>query len=161
MANCAIDVTDPGWYRFLRDQQDLSEVNFWSPGGRIYRLDQNTPILFKLRGSRPHFIAGVGWFRQSTQLPLLTTWEYFSISNGAPSCEKFREIVNGIRRDDNPNPRIGCMILLHPIFFKEEDWIRLEGWEMRGGARINFDSEDGGMGHTSGHRSPSGFPLGT
>ncbi len=44
-----VGVTDGRWYRFLAARPDLSEINFWRPGGRhAFRvLQPGEPFFFK------------------------------------------------------------------------------------------------------------------
>ena len=44
-----VGVTDGGWYRFLAARPELTEVNFWRPGGkRAFRaLQPGEPFFFK------------------------------------------------------------------------------------------------------------------
>src|SRR5262249_877792 len=45
-----IAITDEGWYRFLADRADVTELNFWTPSARrTFRAPQFSPFLFKLR----------------------------------------------------------------------------------------------------------------
>jgi putative restriction endonuclease len=55
-----VGVTDGDWFRFLVARPNVTEVNFWQPGGtRAFRtLDVGQPFLFKLH-SPQNFIVGV------------------------------------------------------------------------------------------------------
>jgi putative restriction endonuclease len=58
-----IGVTDGGWYRFLAARPELTEVNFWRPGGRhaFRALQPGEPFFFKTH--YPHNrIVGGGFF---------------------------------------------------------------------------------------------------
>ena len=48
--NGFIAPTDHGWYQFLRARPDITEVNFWRPGGTTFRaLAPGAPFFFKLK----------------------------------------------------------------------------------------------------------------
>jgi putative restriction endonuclease len=120
-------VTDNEWFRFLRSQPELDEVNFWQPGGnREFRtLQPGEPLLFKLH-SPENFVVGGGFFVHPSLLPSSLAWEAFGPKNGAPSLEEMRHRVEKYRRVA-PDPRedytVGCIILQSPFFFDEPEWI--------------------------------------
>lgn len=122
-----VGVTDDEWYRFLRDRPDLDEVNFWQPGGGrgFSALTLGQPFLFKLH-SPLNFIAGGGFFRHYSRLPVSTVWEVFGEKNGAPSYREMRRLIEKHRklepggRDDY---QVGCIILGDPFFLRRDDWI--------------------------------------
>ncbi len=120
-------VTDNEWFRFLRSQAELDEVNFWQPGGnREFRtLQPGEPLLFKLH-SPENFVVGGGFFAHASLLPSSLAWEAFGPKNGAPSLEEMRHRVEKYRRVA-PDPRedytVGCIILQSPFFFDEPEWI--------------------------------------
>jgi putative restriction endonuclease len=122
-----VAVTDNQWFRFLRGQPDIDEVNFWQPGGnREFRMLQpGEPLLFKLH-SPENFITGGGFFAHSSILPCSLAWEAFGIKNGVVSLEEMRRRVEKYRRAP-ANPRddysIGCIILQSPFFFPDSHWI--------------------------------------
>jgi len=85
--NAYVAATDPDWFHFLRDQQDVDEVNFWYPkpwGGRFEVLSDGQPLLFKLKSPHNH-IAGGGFFKHYSELPLSIAWKSFGFKNGAPT----------------------------------------------------------------------------
>lgn len=126
--NAYVAVTNPDWFRFLAKQDDVDEVNFWYPnpwGGKFGVLSDGQPLLFKL--SRPHnHIAGGGFFKHYTNIPLSRAWETFGEKNGASTYVEFRQRIFGLRREkDEPwkDPDIGCVLLVEPFFWPEELWI--------------------------------------
>jgi len=123
--NLYLGVTDHSWYQFLRKQQP-DEINFWQPGGRArFRvLEQGAPFLFKLKAPY-HAIGGVGWFAFNSILPLSEAWRHFGVKNGVPSYSDLQRKITGYRNDQQPNPPIGCIILVDPVFFRDEDWIEV------------------------------------
>lgn len=122
-----VAVTDNQWFRFLRSQPSIDEVNFWQPGGnREFRtLQSGEPFLFKLH-SPENFIVGGGFFRHASILPCSLAWEAFGVKNGAESLEEMRRRVEKYRRTP-ASPRddysVGCIILQDPFFFPDEDWV--------------------------------------
>jgi len=122
-----VGVTDNEWFRFLRSQPEIDEVNFWQPSGnrQFRRLDMGEPFLFKLH-SPENYIVGGGFFAHSSILPSSVAWEAFGYKNGASSFNKMRERIEKYRRipaDPHNDYNIGCIILESPFFFPENEWI--------------------------------------
>jgi putative restriction endonuclease len=122
-----VAVTDNDWFRFLRSQPELDEVNFWQPSGdrEFKALQPGEPFLFKLH-SPENFVVGGGFFAHSSLLPCSLAWEAFGPKNGTPSLEEMRRRIEKYRRT-GPDPRndytVGCIILQSPFFFDESEWI--------------------------------------
>lgn len=120
-----VGVTDGSWFNFLRQMQNLPEVNFWSPSGRMFRsLQTGELFLFKLHAPR-NYIVGGGIFVHSTILPCSLAWETFGEANGAKSEQDMRKIIIQYRNadpDDRGDFSIGCRILTQPFFLDESDW---------------------------------------
>ena len=86
-----VAVTDGDWFDQLRQQPDLSEVNFWSPSDSTFRaLQPGELFLFKLH-SPNNFIVGGGVFAHASSMPCSLAWEAFKEANGARS---FAEVVS-------------------------------------------------------------------
>lgn len=122
-----VAVTDNDWFRFLRSREPLDEVNFWQPGGsrQFKTLSPGEPFLFKLHYPE-HFIAGGGFFAHASLLSSRIAWEAFDKKNGAGSLEEMRRRIEKYRRvpaDRHQDYTVGCIILLDPFFFDENDWI--------------------------------------
>jgi len=124
-----VAITDKGWYEQLLAHPELVEVNFWTPSARrAFRESEGAPFLFKLKA--PHnAICGFGFFSRYTQLPDWLAWDCFGIGNGCTSLGEFRNRLRKLRRSsgykgDTSEPRIGCILILAPVFFPEEQWIR-------------------------------------
>lgn len=135
--NAFVAATDPDWFAFLADRnarEPVDEVNFWYPkpwGGRFGVLSDGQPLLFKLK--RPHdAIAGGGFFKHYTELPLSLAWGTFGWKNGAAThSDVWRRITRLRRETPKPwdDPTIGCVLLVEPFFWPEELWIRdVPGW---------------------------------
>ncbi len=124
--NLVIAVTDGDWFDMLRQQPNLSEVNFWAPSAANFRaLQPGEMFLFKLHAPR-NFIVGGGIFAYANALPCSLAWEAFREANGARSAQEMRTRIARYRKAD-PGDRsdfeIGCRILTQPFFFEERDWI--------------------------------------
>jgi len=124
--NLVIAVTDGDWFDMLRQQPNLTEVNFWAPSAAHFRaLQPGELFLFKLHAPR-NFIVGGGIFAYANALPCSLAWEAFGEANGARSAQEMRARIARYRRAD-PGDRsdfeIGCRILTQPFFFAEADWI--------------------------------------
>lgn len=124
--NLVVAVTDNDWFEMLRQQPNLSEVNFWAPSAVNFRaLQPGEMFLFKLHAPR-NVIVGGGIFAHATAMPCSLAWEAFGEANGAISAQEMRARISRYRRTD-PNDqsdfKIGCRILTQPFFFAESDWI--------------------------------------
>lgn len=121
-----VGVTDNDWYRFLSQLPNVDEVNFWQPGGshKFGALGPGELFLFKLH-SPENFIAGGGFFTHSSLLPVSLAWEAFGEKNGAATFEEMRSKIIRYRTATDPHEdfKIGCIILQHPFFLAEGDWI--------------------------------------
>ena len=131
--NAYVAVTDNDWFQFLAEREP-DEVNFWYPkpwGGEFKVLGDGQPLLFKLKSPHNH-IAGGGFFKHYTELPLSIAWDTFGEKNGAPShVAVWRRITNLRRERPRPgeDPTIGCVLLVEPFFWPEELWIEdPPGW---------------------------------
>lgn len=123
-----VGVTDNDWFRYLARLRP-DEVNFWRPGGGAFQaIPIGAPFLFKLH-SPLDFIAGGGFYVRTDRLPLTLAWETFGEKNGAASMIELRKLIQAKRRDAEPNPEIGCIILNEPFFWSVDSWIPVpENW---------------------------------
>jgi putative restriction endonuclease len=120
-----IAVTDNQWFRFLRSQTAVDEVNFWQPSGaRAFRaLNPGELLLFKLH-SPEDFIVGGGFFVHFTVLPYTIAWDAFGPKNGAATLAEMKRRLEKYRRSPiDINAQIGCILLRQPFFLDEFDWI--------------------------------------
>lgn len=122
-----VGVTDNDWFRFLRNQPGVDEVNFWQPsGGPEFRaLQPGQPFLFKLHHPE-NFIVGGGFFRHFSRFPARMAWEAFGVKNGATDFTQMWRRIAKYRRtilDARTDPDIGCIILIDPFFFEDSEWI--------------------------------------
>jgi len=124
--NLVVANTDSNWFEMLRQQPNLTEVNFWSPSATSFKaLQPGELFLFKLKA--PHnMIVGGGIFAHANAMPCSLAWQAFGEANGAKSAQEMRTLIARNRHAD-PSDRsdfeIGCRVLTQPFFFKEADWI--------------------------------------
>ena len=81
-----IGVTDGGWYRFLAARPELTEVNFWRPGGRhaFRALQPGDAFFFKTH--YPHnMIVGGGFFSGFVPMRVSEAWELLGPGTGRPA----------------------------------------------------------------------------
>jgi putative restriction endonuclease len=91
------------------------------------------PFLFKLH-SPLNFIVGGGFFLRQSFLPLSLAWEIFGTKNGCASLSDFQRTILAYRARsgrDEQDPTIGCLVLIEPFFFAEQDWIPVDVAEYR------------------------------
>ena len=144
-----IAITDDGWYRFLADRPQLTELNFWTPSAhRAFRAPQFSPFLFKLRA--PHnAICGFAYFAQFSRLPDWLAWDSFGQGNGCVSFAEMRSRIASIRTRIRYDQRtgsdeIGCIQLVSPTFFPVDDWIpQPRDWQPRTQSAVRYDLEVG------------------
>ena len=124
-----VGVTDYQWYEALSWRTDLTEVNFWSPGGKSFKvLSPGELFLFKLKADHGHVVVGGGIFGHDTRLPLSLAWDAFGRSNGADSMT---EMINRIRKYQSADARtksdpvIGCRLVQSPFFLSKAEWFRV------------------------------------
>jgi len=120
-----IAVTDNEWFRHLRSQPGIDEVNFWQPGGgRAFRaLEPGELLLFKLH-SPLNFIVGGGFFVDFVFFPWTYVWQAFGLKNGASTQAEMKKRIEKYRRKPiGPTDLIGCILLRNPFFFDESLWI--------------------------------------
>lgn len=132
-----VAVTDEGWYEFLRSRPDLTEINFWRPSARrSFSAPEFSPFLFKLRA--PHYaVCGFAYFARYSALPIWLAWETFGPGNGCASRDEMEARLATIRERIRYEggalaEYIGCTLLVQPVFFPREAWIRQpEDWKVR------------------------------
>jgi putative restriction endonuclease len=142
-----IAITDEGWYEFLSARDPVHEVNFWSPSPRrAVRAQPFSPFFFKLR-SPSNAICGFAYYAKWSALPDWLAWECFQERNGCASLQEMRKRLAEIRQRIRFEPRdslgeIGCTLLVHPTFFRREDWIRQPSdWPIRTQNSKKYDLE--------------------
>jgi HNH endonuclease len=113
--------TDAGWWRFLSARPELSEVNFWRPGGRTFAaLRPGEPFFFRLK-SPVNKIGGFGLFARYAALPVWRAWEVFGLANGVHDEPQFVERLERLaRRAVSQTSVIGCIAITESTFFPAE-----------------------------------------
>jgi putative restriction endonuclease len=127
MRKAFVGVTDHDWYEYLSSRPDLTEVNFWQPGGRTLfkALASGDLFLFKLH-SPNNYIVGGGFFAASSLLPLSLAWETFGHMNGVASLQEMRRRVAKFRSvpaRPGEDFTIGNVVLEQTFFLTREAWI--------------------------------------
>ena len=140
--------TDNDWFDFLSSRNSLTEVNFWQPGGKgFHAIGPGELFVFRLKSPRDR-IGGFGILSNSSVLPLQIVWETFGEANGVASYEALRMAIARYRPNEKVGAQtnVGCRILVEPMFFPPDMWIRLpETWSKNivGGKRYSTDNADG------------------
>ena len=142
-----VGVTDYDWFRLHAVKSSVEEVNFWkpSPDARFRALRPGEPFLFKLHSPR-NFIAGGGFFAKFLMLPVSLAWEAFGEGNGAPSLAELKQQIAKYRRfatGPQDNPEFGCIVLVEPFFFTEDEWIPCPPDFPRNIPGMGYDTQDG------------------
>ncbi len=110
--------TDPDWYRFLRTQPDLEEVNFWRPGASAVKDERGTPWLFLLRGTSE--IWGCAFFSTFSAMPIGVAWDTFGAANGFSDLATFRRKIASLKGvSESKVGEIGCAVLSTPAYFRK------------------------------------------
>jgi putative restriction endonuclease len=117
-----VGVTDSRWYRFLAARPELTEVNFWRPGGRhaFRALQPGEPFFFKTH--YPHNkIVGGGFFSGFVPMRVSDAWELLGPGNGAVSLQEMRGQISRYHPiGPGENPEIGCVFIRDPRFFPDD-----------------------------------------
>jgi putative restriction endonuclease len=73
-----VGVTDDDWYRYLAGRPELTEVNFWRPGGgrRFQALDVGEPFFFKTHAPHNRVVGG-GFYSGFVPLRLSEAWDLY------------------------------------------------------------------------------------
>ena len=148
MVSLYIANTDNDWFDFLGNRENLTEVNFWQPGGKVFHvIGPGELFAFRLKSPRDR-IGGFGVLSSSSVLPLQIAWETFRENNGVASYEALRAAIVKYRPDEHvgSSTNIGCRILVEPIFLPSDMWIKLPpSWSKNivGGKRYSTDNVDG------------------
>ena len=149
--NFFVAVTDYDWFQLHASKPFVVEVNFWrpSPEAPFKALNAGEMLLFKLHSPR-NFIVGGGFFTRFVHLPLSLSWEAFGEGNGFRSLSEMLERVAKYRRvriEPMENPKIGCILLAEPFFFREAEWIPVPSdFSLNIVQGKGYDSEDGSTG---------------
>jgi putative restriction endonuclease len=140
-----IAITDEGWYSFLAEHPEVTELNFWTPSARrAFRAPPFSPFLFKLRAP-DNAICGFAYFAQFSTLPDWLAWESFGLGNGCSSFEEMHSRIAKIRArirydEHTGSDEIGCIQLVSPTFFSHDAWIpQPNDWRPRTQTTAKYD----------------------
>lgn len=140
-----IAITDEGWYSFLAEHPEITELNFWTPSARrAFRAPQFSPFLFKLRAP-DNAICGFAYFAQFSTLPDWLAWDSFGLGNGCSSFEEMHSRIAKIRArirydERTGSSEIGCIQLVSPTFFSRDAWIpQPNDWKPRTQTAVKYD----------------------
>jgi putative restriction endonuclease len=118
--------TDRDWFDYLAARSDVSEVNFWRPGGRNFRAIQpGEPFFFRLK-SPVNRVGGFGLFARAAILPAWRAWEVFDEANGvAAEAAFYIKLSRLAHRDIGPSDPVGCVAVADCTFFAPDAWLPL------------------------------------
>jgi putative restriction endonuclease len=151
--NFFVAVTDYDWFQLHASKSRVVEVNFWrpSPEASFKALSAGEMLLFKLHSPR-NFIVGGGFFTRFVHLPISLAWEAFGEGNGVRSLSEMRERIAKYRPlpiEATENPKIGCILLAEPFFFRQEEWIPIPSdFSLNIVQGKGYNNEDGATGKT-------------
>ena len=119
-----VGVTDGRWYRFLAARPELTEVNFWRPGGgNAFRaLQPGEPFFFKSHYPQNQIVGG-GFYSGFVPMRVSEAWELLGPGNGAPSLAELRDQIGRYRKAPirtGEDPDIGCLLLRDVRFFPDD-----------------------------------------
>ena len=119
----------------LRDDQTVSEINFWTPTPwNLRRLAPGDLFYFLVKGSTPRKIGGYGEFATYENLALRDAWNQYGRGNGVQNLAEFVDRIEkyaGTRSTTyvaSTNPEVGCIILRNPVFFDDADMFTPESY---------------------------------
>jgi putative restriction endonuclease len=142
----AISPTDNNWFKFLKDNDFNSFINFWTPTPwNIKKLKPGDKWYFLLK-SPIREIGGFGEFFEYKNLTAFEAWRLYGHKNGATDLQQF---INSIQLyiDKNSNKfggtkidintyEIGCIILNNCQFWDFEDYKKAEDHEIVFGKQV-------------------------
>lgn len=114
-----VGVTDGRWYRFLAARPELTEINFWRPGGRhaFRALQPGEPFFFKTHYPDNRVVGG-GFFSGFVSMRVSDAWELLGPGNGASSLMQLRAHISRYHPiSPGEDPDIGCVLIRDPRFF--------------------------------------------
>lgn len=139
--------TDHGWWRFLQGRPEISEVNFWRPGGRRFSaLSPGEPFFFRLK-SPINRIGGFGLFAREARMPVWRAWEVFEQANGtADESDLLDRVARLARRRVTRADVVGCVAVAECMFFTPDDWVDVPASfrpQNLSGSLIDLDTPEG------------------
>mgnify|MGYP001032738397 CR=1 FL=1 len=119
--------TDHDWFDFCKQQENLTEVNFWQPSRQHFKALDEGGIFFFRRKAPINKIGGFGILASAGEASIETSWRDLGVSNGVVSKEDFIARVAKYKRSNTVDQQtvIGFKILTNPVFLEEHEWIDL------------------------------------
>jgi putative restriction endonuclease len=119
--------TDHGWYQFLLARPEITEVNFWRPGGAGFgALRPGEPLFFKLKAPYDA-IGGFGLFTRFARLAVWRAWDVFGQANGTRDeydlLLRLQRLSGKTAPTDGLDRVIGCIGVTEPVFFAPDEWV--------------------------------------
>jgi len=128
----AISTTDDNWFKFLKQNNFNSYVNFWNPTPwNIKKMKLGERWYFLLK-SPIRAIAGFGEFYKYENLTAFEAWKLYGHKNGTVDLSEFINVIqiyidkhsdklSGIKIDINTY-KIGCIILNNCQFWDSDEY---------------------------------------
>ncbi len=112
-------MTDSDWAAHLRADPTITEANFWypNPTGAFRALSSGEYFLFKSKWPDNRLIGG-GYLSGYALLKVSEAWTFFGTGNGVATHSELLAKIQHYRKDLDPDPTIGC-VMLRDIFFSE------------------------------------------
>ena len=119
--------TDHDWFNFCKNHPELTEVNFWQPSAKKFRVVDEGAIFFFRRKAPINLIGGFGTLVCSENASIGRLWADLEISNGIESEQDFIDRVKRYRKSEyvDQHTLVGFKILIDPVFLDEKDWFEL------------------------------------
>ena len=122
----ALAPTDFDWFNFLRRNNSLTTINFWTPTDwNVKSLSEGDYWYFVLKGREPRKLGGGGRFIHYEILNVSQAWTRYGIGNGVESKEILTGKLNDYKKRNSKHyvyqndPKIGCIILRDCIFLDD------------------------------------------
>jgi putative restriction endonuclease len=142
-----VGVTDGRWYRFLAVRPELTEINFWRPGGRhaFRALQPGEPFFFKTHYPGNQVVGG-GFFSGFVSMRVSDAWELLGPGNGANSLMELRAQISQYHSiSPSEDPEIGCVLIRDPRFFSEDSMPPPPGFAANIVQGKGYDLADSGL----------------
>jgi putative restriction endonuclease len=137
----AIASTENQWFSYLKENELHSHINFWTPTlWYTKELKEGNHVYFMIK-SPIRKIGGFGEFKEYKTMPAEAAWNRFGHRNGTESKLAFINSIQkyldknsdkfGKRKLHNYSHQIGCIILHNCVFWEEENYIDIEGYDIK------------------------------
>ena len=127
----AISPTDFEWFRFLKENNFNTDINFWTPTPwNIQQLNMGDKFYFRLKAPIKK-IGGCGVFKEYLNMSAEEAWNRFGLKNGCGSKLEMIDRLNRYRQKRRIDERnateaeIGCIVLQDAQFWDEDKYVNL------------------------------------